>query len=79
MSPGTGASHFGLWGIFFWPSMSPGTGAFIFLSLLLKSNLLTCSLALSDPLNFPACFFVLFSSLICANSVFSSFISHIVW
>ncbi|KAG1730035.1 hypothetical protein EDB19DRAFT_1742121, partial [Suillus lakei] len=40
MSPGTGASHFGIWGIetsafdfgiwglHFWLSMSPGTGAF---------------------------------------------------
>src|SRR6267154_290743 len=27
MSPGTGASHFGIWGLYSWLSMSPGTGA----------------------------------------------------
>ncbi|KAG1734836.1 hypothetical protein EDB19DRAFT_1726521 [Suillus lakei] len=30
MSPGTGASHFGIWGIELWLSMSPGTSAFDF-------------------------------------------------
>jgi len=42
-----------------------------------KFNLLTCFLALSDALILAG--FCYFSSLLCTNSIFSSFISHIVW
>jgi hypothetical protein len=42
-----------------------------------KSNLLTCSLALSDALILAG--FCYFSSLLCTYSIFSSFLSHIVW